>query len=304
MCFRYFRETGILLPEHARELPRFARRLRKGLPLKGIPFSGELQYGIKRREVRQLLDAGVTPIQILRHEDPARLIAQNGALGDQVRTNAWAIVDEVFAFYRNEIQELVHILETPDSKDQWGVFRDMTSRLLAVEEVGSMHAYGRRSGQGLADLTSTHRVDLVDNLQGMVRCEGDSGPRAAKEPGLKSLLIHSKDGRATLRIRVALPRERDGHEAGADEPAICVRLPWPDEADVPCTAMEVTSCGAMVLAYLVAKDFVPVYGLRGLAAKRRACRVPIENLLEELEVRSLQRELREAIIRFDEPGMD
>lgn len=296
-CERYFRETGILLPEHLRELPRLARRLRMGVPSEGIPFAGETAGGLNRAEVRQLVDQGVTGSRILRSSNPAHLISLKAALPEGLRSGAEEIVDRVFAFYRNEIGDLVTVLRSPETEEALNAFQATMTYVFAE---------GRKSGQGVSRLSDAYRDELLAVLDALVQRSGEAGLIAAVEPDGTTLRLHEKrTGGATVRFGVALPGQhgaRGGEEAAGT--SVCVKFPWPDQEEGSCERVEVTGCGSLVLAELVGRKCVSLYQLDEWARARAGTVVSIKGLLEDLRPQTLPGELREAFLQLNEPGID
>lgn len=287
MCLRYFDTVGQLLPEHRRELPRLGERLRLGVTPPGLPLLTESRIRLARSEVQRLVEKGVTPQKILCDASPGDLIQNSGVLTNQRYGNITTIVDDLFAFYQHQVTQLVDKIGIPETNPGWQAFQNL------LEDIFNKKA----PGQGIQTPMPGHKSKLCEALAWMFSVE-------EKTPVIRltdrnSLRLGGPEDDALVLNVAGFGETAPITDLTAD---VVVWLPWPRDPSA-AHGVQLTACGGMVLAYLVGRKFIksPVRVIKTWAKKESGLK-SIEDLLD-FDMPDLPAELRESMLRFNEPGI-
>lgn len=282
MCLRYFDKTDKFLPEHRRELPRLGQRLRQGVRSLGVPLISQARSQLSRREVHLLLDAGMTPARIVGAPHPAADIAALALTGGTIR--ATALVDDVYAFYRNQLLSLCDALnkdlDNTASDDGWEKLRK------AIDSCFDERA----EGEAIRQPNSTNVGSITDALVTLIR--NQSKCTVTKQHDGASFRLGQADEDGLLCKVLGL---KDEQPSGAD---IVIRVPWASRPFASASGIELTLCGGTVLAFLIGAGH-----LKGPVETLRAWPAGAKSVQDLLELVSLHLDLREPLLQLNEPGI-
>jgi len=294
MCLRFFKDVpGRLLPEHFRELPRLAIRLRHGVASDGLPFiqDSSPQSKLNRNILYALLSTGLTPSKVLRSSSPTAvvlnaLVAISGggaaASGEDIE-RAESIVRGLFRFYDREIEALVTELSNQETEPALREFREILSRVLP------------RSGLTVsrllpADVTSLNRA--LQQLLAVNKSSRTDRERASEDGG-------SQPAPMPTDWLVSYPTPRAGPGGAA---SVVVHHPWPAHGIHMDTGVQVGSFGGLVLAWGLARGFVRLDQVLPWAQGRRSTHATVRDIVGELSFKNLPVELEHTLLAFEEPG--
>lgn len=278
MCLRYFDKTDKFLPEHRRELPRLGQRLRQGVRALGVPLISQARSQLSRREVHLLLDAGMTPARIVSAADPAADIAGLALTGGTNR--ATALVDDVYAFYHNQLRGLCDALYDTATDDSWEKLRKVIDT--SFED--------RAEGKAMPQPDTVNLGSITDALVTLIRNQAKYA--VTKQHDGTSFRLGQADEDGLLCRVLGL---KDAQPGVAD---IVIRVPWASEPFVSSSSIELTLCGGTVLAFLIGYGY-----LKGPVETLRAWPAGAKSVQDLLELVSLHLDLREPLLQLNEPGI-
>jgi hypothetical protein len=279
MCMRYFEVKGKLRAEHRLELPRFAERLRYGVRLQGLPLINQPKSRLKREDVAVLLQKNLTPSRFL--SEPETIDASE--LMDAVTgLNKDALLFDLRHFYRDQMTQLVGRLEQDDTLKELRAFEKLMFD--AFEDDFKPDFPGLRNnvmGDLLSKSVKISSTPQNDNVSIKIQ------PRGERTDDLKFIMLRLVNLSSTT-------------PSAADQiMQINVRVPWwgPDSN---ANEIEMTVFGSAVLCYLLGREFVTLQTVIDFLSTNRR-RLTIVDLAR-MDMPTLPSEMKESLLRFNEPG--
>lgn len=306
MCLRFFEGSTVLLHKHLRELPHLSVRLRCGYPFEGLPF---IQYKnskaeLQRGQVQELLRCGITASKIIKNKNPPDYISSKSDLAEEIKSNRKFIIDDVFEYYRKQVQVLISEIKINEMDEQWKSFISLMNKFFRLEDARG----SRIKGSGLPHVSNNDIEEFTEILRRTFKNRIKT-PSEVKIPqqtdGKKIRLI--KGERKNLLFHIAKPDEKTSE---LNERTVVIRLPWRSEGLVGDKHVELTAFGGMVLAVLVGVEMIKFNSLFNRFPNFTIPKtISIKDIVDEFNDEDNHdfqsaRQTKEAMLTFNEPGLD
>lgn len=304
MAHRFFNGSDYFLAEHERDLPQLSLRLRLGMPVQGLPFLGNnpAKAIVSRYQIREMLDCDTRPSDMLwfkRAKGADVQIPDIAGVGPAEKQN---IVTSVQQYFESQIKEFGGNLFTyhhGDIAERWQSY-GRTLETLVLRPTMEFR-------QTQKDMAILSKVFIRDILQLVGEDDDDSHQIELFEPSPLSLKLKTPNGQCVTFDFVCAGDDSTGeHLAGTIR--VLTLWPWPQNLRPDVKGLAVTSFGAIVLAVLLARQFVALADVNQLFELDEAYTgqiVPIKRLLSVLPFDDLhQTPIRETLLKFFEPGIN
>jgi len=274
-CARYFETEGTLLPEHRRELRKFAERLAYGVSYPGLPMIGA---GISRDKILELISEGITAKQIIAKDHKAANFEWGTMEGDLSFEEVQA---GVRLYYLRQISELFNTLGSKDDSDG-------TSELLNLYEANLKEESPVQVGEFLKILLNWGNKSESINVKTRDRDVLEIFARGIDERDRSNKLI----------FQIMAASDKGAVHGDVD---FVVRVPWWGE-EVHSSKPEMSACALITLFALTTRDFVKMPQWIEWKKKTSIDRISVATWAE-MEINTLVEDIRDVLDRFDEPGI-
>lgn len=296
MCLRFFADSS-LQSRHTKELPQFSLRLRYGISSEGLPFSENIYAKkdcLSRVQIQELVDNQITAATLIKGSSPISKITENEQLSQELRDKAKTIVGRVFSFYQKQVAELKGEMSN-ELETQWNEFEKLFRRFVGR---------GQRDEKtgGIRATKSEHIESLRSIMVEVLKMRGKLQVSLAKD----NLSITVGDNKLLFIILGPSDSPKTKVKDDRDYPMI-IRLPWGNDKSLSTPYnMEFTACGGMVLTVLLGREFLTPKQFMNRMKNRTGTKIlSIKDIVEEFDadMSDLPGTLREALLKFNEPGI-
>jgi len=220
----------------------------------------------------------MTPARIVSAAHPAADIAALALTGGTSRSTA--LIDDVYAFYHNQLRALCDTLYDNATDDSWEKLRKVIDTSFD----------GRAEGEAMRQPDSANLGSITDALVMLIRNQAKCA--VTKQHDGTSFRLGQADEDGLLCKVLGM---KDKQPSIAD---IIIRVPWASEPFAPASGIELTLCGGTVLAFLIGYGY-----LKGPVETLRAWPAGAKSVQDLLELVSLHLDLREPLLQLNEPGI-
>ncbi len=294
MCLRFFADSS-LQSRHTKELPQFSLRLRYGISSEGLPFSENISAKkdyLNRVQIQELVDNQITAATLIKGSSPISKITENEQLSPELRDKAETIVGRVFWFYQKQVAELKGEISN-ELETQWNEFEKLFRRFVGKGQ------RDKKTG-GIRATESEHIESLRSIMVEVLKMRGKLQVSLAKDN------LSIKVGDDKLLFIILAPSDSPKTKVGDRDYPMIIRLPWGNDKSPLTPYMELTACGGMVLAVLLGREFLTPKQFMNRMKKRTGTKIlSIKDIVEEFDadMSDLPGTLREALLKFNEPGI-
>ncbi len=311
MAHRFFRgehESGYLLREHERDLPQQSLRLRLGLPVQGLPFLGTFPVGavVSRHQIRLLLDKKIRPSDMLwfRNEKLSLHKIVPSIPGLESDSQKKELVKSVRRYFTNQINEFgfnIFSFMGEEINNKWKIY---SSSLLELTNNPNVQIDAQQ--KKFSEMTRELIISVLSSSEEKHDEQEDHLKITIPRSNTSTIDVSSskKEPFAFHFLKIgeeSITGKRDSHVI-----KVVALWPWPERNLSSSSGFYVTGFGAIVIAVLLARNFIEVSDIINILSSELAYSnriISIKSLLSELTFNDIDRTpIRENLLSFFEPG--